>query len=87
MLNSYVDRQNAITKYKIQIPKLKKRHQNLLENSSSLSLKLQSIEDPAKLIDLLRSENFSHLKYPLNDEVLILEKNKNTMNQQGHESS
>lgn len=71
----YIDRQNDLTELKIQAPKLVRTLHDLEEENVKLRYRVEQLESPERLIKLLRSFEFSHLKYPLIDDVITIYEN------------
>ena len=74
LLFSYVHKLNGITRLKIEIPKLKRRVQVLLEENRALMLEIEKKENPHQLMQWLQNPRFSHLRQPSSSEVIIMEK-------------
>lgn len=72
MLYVYIDRQNALTELKLQIPFLEKEVKQILEENIKLHYEINQFESPIHLMELARKPEFGHLKYPSLDQVLIL---------------
>jgi hypothetical protein len=73
VLFSYLEKQNELTQLRIYVPKLVKEIRNLREESVQLSYQIQSFESPEHLMQLAADPQFSHLKYPLNKDILVLQ--------------
>ena len=76
-LYTYIDKQNDLTELKMEIPKLADSFHLLEEKNTHLSLEIERIENPARLIELLRQKEYSHLRYPYVDEVVIVKEESN----------
>jgi len=76
-LYTYIDKQNDLTELKMEIPKLTESLHFLEEENAHLSLEIERIESPAKLIKLLRQKEYSHLRYPYVDEVVVVKEGLN----------
>jgi hypothetical protein len=74
LLYAYIDKQNDVTDLKIQIPKLSKELKEIREENLRLHYIIDRFENPQHLIELSRLKEFSHLKFPLDREVVILPK-------------
>jgi len=61
---SYVSLQNAVTRLKIQIPKIEKQLLAINDEISHLQFEVDQFESPDRLIDLACHPDFSHLKHP-----------------------
>ncbi len=73
-LYNYIDRQNDLTALKMAIPGLVDTVRSLEEENAQLSLEIEQLENPTRLIKLLRQKEYSHLHYPYADEVMTCEK-------------
>ncbi len=71
-LYSYIDKLNALTECRIQIPDLVTDLARLDEENTSLQYQIDEFENPMHLLKLARESEFSHLKYPLIKEVMSL---------------
>ena len=60
----------------MEIPKLVKSLKQLEEENAHRSLEIEQLESPDRLIKLLRQQEYSHLRYPYIDEVVVIEKEK-----------
>ena len=69
---AYVDKQNSLTELKMQIPKLSKDLKELQEEKVSLTFAIDQFENPQNILQKTRLSEFSHLKYPISREVIIL---------------
>ena len=71
-LYSYLDRQNSLTKMKIQLPQMEKEIQLIREENRRLSYQIEQFENPSHLIELAHRPEFSHLKHPILKEILTV---------------
>lgn len=76
LLYSYLDKHNDLAELKIEIPKLVKEIAELEEENSRLQYEINCLENPKDLMGFLRQKEFSHLKQPLESELIILKKEK-----------
>lgn len=72
LLYSYIDKQNAVTELRLEIPVLAKEIKDLKEANTRLQYEIDLFESPAHLMELARHSEFSHLKHPLLKEILTL---------------
>lgn len=72
-LFSYLEKQNEITELRLYVPKLVKEIKMLQEKNIRLNYQIQIFESPENLMKLAANAKFSHLKYPLSKEILVLE--------------
>ncbi|NGX61258.1 MAG: hypothetical protein K940chlam9_00741 [Chlamydiae bacterium] len=71
-LYSYIRKQNTITELRLQIPIVAKKLHEIEQENIHLQFQVEAFEDPAHLLDLLSEPEYSHLKFPRNDDVLII---------------
>ena len=76
LLYTFIDRHNDLTQLKIEIPNLLKSLRQLEEENAQLFLEIQQFESPDRLIKLLREKEYSHLKYPYIDQIVVIPKEK-----------
>ncbi|MCB1081286.1 MAG: hypothetical protein KDK69_05630 [Chlamydiia bacterium] len=72
LLYLYIDKQNDLTELKMQIPKLTKALYRIEEENAQLCFEIERLENPERLMELLRTPEFSHLKQPLVSEVIVV---------------
>jgi hypothetical protein len=71
-LYSYLEKQNTLTKVKIQLPQMEKEIQLIREENRRLSYQIDQFESPSHLIELAHRPEFSHLKHPILKEILTV---------------
>ncbi len=71
-LYSYLEKQNSLTKLKIQLPKVEKEIQMIREENRRLSYQIDRFESPSNLIELAHRPEYSHLKHPILREILTV---------------
>ena len=71
-LFSYLEKQNQLTELRIYVPKLVKEMRAVKEKNIELNYQIQQFERPDHLMQLASDPKFSHLKYPVQSEVLVL---------------
>lgn len=69
---SYIDKQNALTELKMQLPQIDKELRAIQEENVRLQYEIDQFENPEHLMQLARDEKFAHLKYPFANEVVTL---------------
>lgn len=69
---SYVDKQNKLTEMRRIIPKLEKEVKNLVEVNRRFQFEIDHFENPIHLIELARKPEYSHLRFPRLDEIIIV---------------
>lgn len=73
MLYFYIDKLNELTELRLAIPALAKEVKQIQEENIRLRYEIDQFESPIHLMELARKPEFSHLKYPSLDEVIILQ--------------
>ena len=72
-LYSYIDKQNAVTRRRLEIPVLAKEIKDLKEENTRLQYEIDLFESPEHLMELARHSEFSHLKHPMLKEILTMQ--------------
>jgi len=72
LLYSYVNRQNALTSLRLEIPPLAKEVKKLQEDNARLEFDIDRFENPINLMKLARQPEYSHLKHPYTKDIIIL---------------
>lgn len=72
-LYSYVDKQNHVTRRRLEIPVLAKKIKDLNEQNTRLQYEIDLFESPEHLMELARHSEFSHLKHPMLKEILTMQ--------------
>lgn len=72
-LYSYIDKQNAVTRLRLEIPVLSKQIKDIRECNTRLQYEIDLFESPENLMQLARSSEFAHLKHPMFKEILTME--------------
>lgn len=73
LLYAYISKQNAITELRLQIPLEAKAHALICQENTRLQFEIDQFENPQHLMELSRLPEFSHLKYPLLQEIITIE--------------
>ncbi|QZA58434.1 hypothetical protein [Candidatus Rhabdochlamydia porcellionis] len=68
----YINTQNAVTRLRLEIPILSSELNKLKEQNNRLKYEIDLFESPEHLMQLARCSEFSHLKYPMLQEVLTV---------------
>lgn len=76
-LYAYIDKQNSITKLRLEIPILSKKVEMLEQENIRLQFEIDQFENPLNLMEISRRPEYRHLKHPLLNEILTIEVNKN----------
>lgn len=69
----YIDKLNALTELRLEIPALAKEVKQIQEENIRLRYEIDQFESPIHLMELARKPEFSHLKYPHFDDEIVLE--------------
>ncbi|MBS0603864.1 MAG: hypothetical protein JSS60_02375 [Verrucomicrobia bacterium] len=72
-LYSYIDKQNAVTRRRLEIPVLAKEIKDLKEANTHLQYEIDLFESPEHLMELARHSEYSHLKQPMLKEILTMQ--------------
>lgn len=72
-LYAYISKQNSITELRLQIPMVAKELEGILQENTRLQFEIDQFENPQHLMELAGTPPFSHLKYPLLDEIITIE--------------
>ncbi len=73
LLYSYVDRQNDVTRLRLEIPQLAKEIKDLKEENTRLQYEIDLFESPQHLMQLASHCEFAHLKHPMAKEILTMD--------------
>lgn len=68
----YINKNNQLTAIQLAIPQLEKEVKNLQKDNERLQYEIDKFESPLHLMELLRKPEFSHLRYPYTEDVIIL---------------
>lgn len=71
-LYSYLDMQNAVTKLRIEVPKIARSVKAAQEENVRLKYSIEAFENPQHLMQLAKASEFSHLKFPLVKEIVTV---------------
>jgi hypothetical protein len=72
-LYSYVDKQNAVTKRRLEIPALAKEIKDLKEANTRFQFEIDLFESPEHLMELARHSEYSDLKQPMLKAILSMQ--------------
>ena len=73
VLYAYVQKQNDLTYLRIELPALYDEVKLLEEGNIQLSLEIDQFENPRHLMQLANRPEFSHLKHPIVDEIIVMD--------------
>ncbi|NGX38300.1 MAG: Cell division protein FtsL [Chlamydiae bacterium] len=71
-LYSYLNLQTEITSLRIRIPQLTSEVRHIDEENTHLLYKIEKYESPENLMRIAKQSAFSHLKFPIGQEVVTL---------------
>jgi cell division protein FtsB len=72
----YIDENNELTELRRLIPELEKEVKALEEDNIRLTFEIEQFENPSYLMELARKPEYSHLKYPYFESIIILQEPK-----------
>jgi len=68
----YLQKQNQITKLRLEIPKITGELKQIKEENTRLQFEIDQFENPTHLMELARNEEFAHLKHPFLSDILTI---------------
>lgn len=68
----YLDKQNDLTRLKMEVPKITKELRLIHEENRHLVLQIEQFENPSHLMELARLPQYSHLKHPFVEDILTV---------------
>ena len=68
----YLDKQNKLTFYNIKLTRAEKAIFNIKQEMNHLQYEVNKFESPENLIKIMNSMDFSHMSYPLSNEVIFI---------------
>ncbi len=71
-LYSYISKQNKITELRLEIPRLSKELAAMQQENVRLQYEIDQFENPLALMELAKQPAYSHLKYPLLNEIITI---------------
>lgn len=75
-LYASINKQNALTELRLQIPQLAKEVKTIQEDNERLRYEIDQFESPIHLMELSRKPEFGHLKNPFLPEIIQLTEEK-----------
>ena len=67
-----IDQQNKVTLLKMQMPVLSKEVNAMKEKNACLHFEVGQFENPKYLFKMLQNKDYSHLKHPLEKDVMVV---------------
>jgi hypothetical protein len=71
-LYAYIEKQNAATRLRLQIPIVAKEVRALKETNTRLKYQIELFESPQNLLALSRQSAYTHLQHPLISQIVCL---------------
>lgn len=71
-LYKYIDKLNELTELRLSIPMLAKELREIRERNLELQYTIDCFESPLHLMELARKPELGHLKYPSNNDIVLL---------------
>lgn len=71
-LYCYIDKNNDLVELRMTIPVVEGELKAMQEENMRLQYEIDRFESPLHLMELARQPEFSHLKYPSTDDIIIL---------------
>lgn len=65
----FIEKQNAITKLRLEIPQLAKEVRAIEQENIRLRFEIDQFENPLNLMEIARRPEYRHLKHPLLNEI------------------
>lgn len=72
----HINQNNQLTAIQLAIPQLEKEVKKLQKDNERLHYDIERFESPIHLMELLRKPDFSYLKFPHQDDIIILPRPK-----------
>jgi hypothetical protein len=82
-LYEHIHKNNQLTAIQLALPQLEKEVIKLQKENERLQYEIDRFESPIHLMELLRKPEFSHLKYPLEKDVVIMPVAKQVKGEEG----
>lgn len=76
LLYAYIDKQNALTELRLQIPQIAKEVKSIQDENHRLEYEIDRFESPIHLMELSRKPEFGHFKYPYSRDIISLPRKK-----------
>jgi hypothetical protein len=71
-LYCYIDMTNRQTQMRLELPKYEKAIEMLSQQNIQLKYELENFNNPQHLLELAKQPEYSHLKFPFMEEVLVI---------------
>ncbi len=74
VLYAFIDKQNKITKLRMEIPVLASQLQSIEQENTRLRYEIDKLESPERLLEVSKHPEYRHLKHANQDQVIELSK-------------
>jgi hypothetical protein len=71
-LYAFINEQNHLVKLRLQIPEIQKKVALMEQENTQLQFQIDQFEQPSHLLELRKTPQFSHLKQPVEDEIILV---------------
>lgn len=68
----YIDTLNQVTELRLAIPDIAKNVKDITEENNRLRYEIDNFESPLHLMELALKPEFSHLKHPYSDDIVVI---------------
>lgn len=72
----YIEQLNELTRLRLEIPQLVREVKAAQEENERMQVEIDRFESPLYLMEMLKKPEFSHLKFPRQSEIIIVEESK-----------
>lgn len=72
----YIEQLNELTRLRLEIPQLVRDVKAIQEENERMQYEIDRFESPIYLMEMLKKPEFSHLKFPRQSEIVVLEELK-----------
>lgn len=69
----YIDKQNQITKLRVEIPQLNRELEQIRQEIARVQFEVDQFESPVHLLELSRKPEYGHLRQPKVNEVVVIQ--------------
>lgn len=70
----FIQKQNALTRLRVEIPQLNKELKIIREENRRLQFQIAQFENPALLLKLLEKKEFEYLRFPTEEEIVVIKR-------------
>ena len=72
-LYAHIDKQNELVELRMALPALSREVKAIEEENTRLKYEVDRFESPIHLMELARKPEFSHLKFPYDKDIIVLQ--------------